>query len=252
MARHPVGPGRPPALRTDGVRHNEFDTPTHDTAGSWIDDGTLRSARFCRPPRRGHAIADRPSDPRPVRQGHCVAVHRADHPVAAGDQHLPADLDDLSVLHQLPRQPPQCRGEVRRARLVPAHSRRCRRLGRDADHGSLRDLDHRHRDGARLRPRLADRQEIPRTRAVDHHHPDSDDAVAGGGWQFLDVPLPAAKRPVQLRALVRDRDRTFVLPDARQCPLESLGHHHCRCLDVDAVRDADLPGRAALDPHLHL
>ena len=32
--------------------------------------------------------------------------------------------------------------------------------------------------------------------------PDPDDAVAGGGRQFLDLPVPAADRPVQLRGLV--------------------------------------------------
>ena len=42
---------------------------------------------------------------RPLRPGDRLALHRADHPAAAGDQHLSADLDDPALLHQLPRQP---------------------------------------------------------------------------------------------------------------------------------------------------
>ena len=46
--------------------------------------------------------------PGPVGQGDRLALHHADDRAAAGDQHLPADLDDLSVVHQLPRQPAEC------------------------------------------------------------------------------------------------------------------------------------------------
>ena len=38
---------------------------------------------------------------RPVGPGDRLAVHRADHPAPARDQHLPADLDRLSVVHEL-------------------------------------------------------------------------------------------------------------------------------------------------------
>ena len=54
-------------------------------------------------------------------------------------------------------------------------------------------------DGDRLRARLPDRPQVPRPRLLDHGDPDPDDAVAGGGRQFLGLPLPAADRPVQLR-----------------------------------------------------
>ncbi len=52
-----------------------------------------------------------------------------------------------------------------------------------------------------LRARLAHRQEIPRPWLLDDRHPVADDAVAGRCRQFLDVPLPAADRAVQLRHL---------------------------------------------------
>jgi len=41
--------------------------------------------------------------------------------------------------------------------------------------------------------RLPDRQEIPRTRDLDHDHSAADDAFSGRGRQFLDVSLPARR-----------------------------------------------------------
>ena len=190
--------------------------------------------------------------PGPVGQGAGVALHHADDRAAAGDQYLPAGLDDLSVLHQLPRQPGQRADEMAGDRLVPVDPDRSGHLGGDAGDGAFRDLDRGHRDRARFRTCLPDRQEIPRPRHVDHDHPAADDAVTGRGRQFLDVPLPAADRTVQLRGRLLHGPRRLVVPDAGRRDAQSLGHRHRRCLDVDALCDADLPGRPALDPGLHL
>ena len=68
--------------------------------GSLIGQAVERTGRRDTPP------GARPGDLRGLSdRAHRLAVHRADHPAAAGDQHLPAALDDLSLLHQLPRQP---------------------------------------------------------------------------------------------------------------------------------------------------
>ena len=153
------------------------------------------------------AAAGRAPHPAALRPRNRLAVHRADDRAAAGDQHLPADLDDLSLLHQLPRQPPERRGRRDRPAQLRAHPDRHRHLARDAGDGAFRLLDDRARDGARLRPRLSDRPEIPRPRLLDDGHPAPDDAVAGGGRQFLEVPLPAADRALQLHRLVLHRHR---------------------------------------------
>ena len=122
-----------------------------------------------------------------------------DDRAAARDQHLSADLDDLAFLHQLPRQPAERAGPRHRHRQLHSHPDRPRHLGGDAGDGAFRVLDDRAADADRLRARLSDRPQVPRSRLLDHGHPDPDDAVAGGGRQLLDVPLPAADRAVQLR-----------------------------------------------------
>ena len=116
-----------------------------------------------------------------------MAVHHPDDRAAAGDQHLPAGLDDLSVVHQLSRQPGQCPGEW---------------LGIDWYQTILTDPDiwaamqvTAHfviwtvviETVVGVRSCLPDRQEIPWPRHVDHDHPAADDAFAGRGRQFLDV-----------------------------------------------------------------
>ena len=63
--------------------------------------------------------------------------------------------------------------------------------------------------------RLSHRPQVPRPRLLDDHHPDPDDAVAGGGRQFLALPLPAADRPLQLRRLLLHRHPAVLVRDAR-------------------------------------
>ena len=110
------------------------------------------------------------------------------------------------------------------------------------------------RDAARLRASpTCSTGKLPRPRLLDDRHPHPDDAVAGGGRKLLEVPLPAADRPLQLRRLVLHRRRpasSFQM--IGDVGAGALGDHHRRRLDVDALRDADLPRRAALHPRLHL
>ena len=137
-------------------------------------------------------------------------------------------------------------------RQLPAHPRRQRHLDRHADDGAFRVLDDPAADADRLHARLSDRPQVPRPRLLDDHHPGADDAVAGRGRQFLALPLRAADRAVRLCRLVLLRHSADRDPDAEQRVAGALGDHHRRHLDVDALRDADLPRRAALDPRLHL
>ena len=127
---------------------------------------------------------------------------------AAGDQHLPADLDDPAVVHQLPRQPAERAGARWSASTTIVDILTDRgHLAGDAGDGAFRVLDDRDRDAARLRPCLLIDRQVPRPRLLDHDHPAADDAVAGGGRQFLDLPLPAADRAVQLRRRLLHRHR---------------------------------------------
>ncbi len=107
-------------------------------------------------------------------------------------------------------------------------------------------------DADRLYAGLADRPEIPRPRLLDDADPGADDAVTGSGRQFLALPLRAADRPVLLCHFVRQRHSTDKHPDAVQRLAGAVVDHHRRHLDVDALRDADLPRRTALDPRIHL
>ena len=162
-----------------------------------------------------HRLARRRA--RPVGSCDRLAVHRADDRAAAGDQHLSADLDDPALVHELPRQPAErrrhgCRDSTTTTRILT-----------DPDiwaamqvDRAFRVLDDRAADAARLRARLADRPQIPRPWLLDHGHPDPDDVVAGGRRQFLDVPLPAADRPLQLRRLVLHRHAAVLLRDDRR------------------------------------
>jgi hypothetical protein len=88
--------------------------------------------------------------------------------------------------------------------------------------------------------------------ASDDHHSHPIDAVAGGGGFHGSSCIAAADRAVQLRRLVLHRHRALVLRDAGFGDAGALGHRHRRYLDVDALRDADLPCGASLHPRLHL
>ncbi len=80
-----------------------------------------------------------------------------------------------------------------------------RTSGPHAGDRPFRVLDHPVPDADRLRARLSHRPQVPRPCLLDDHHSHSDDAVAGGGRQFLEVPLSAADRAVQLHRLVLHR-----------------------------------------------
>ena len=204
------------------------------------------------PRSRRHATGAGHPHARAVGPRDCVALRRPDDAVAAGDQHLPADLDDQALVHQLSRQPAERERAGRGHRQLRVGADRPRHLARDAGHGPLPVLDHRAADADRLRARLPDRPQVPRPRFLDHDDPDSDDVVTRRRRQFLGFPLPAADRPVQLCRVVLHRHSAVVVRDDRLGETRTLGHHHRRHLDVDALRDADLPGRVALDPRLHL
>ena len=74
-------------------------------------------------------------------------------------------------------------------------------------------------------------------------------AVVGNFWRFLYEPQIGlfAYAVSFVTRHSADRDRDAVERVAR-----AVVDHHRRHLDVDALRDADLPRGAALDPRLHL
>ena len=88
-----------------------------------------------------------------------------------------------------------------------------RHLAQHAGDGALPVLDAVLPGADRLRAGLADQPQLPRQRLLDHDHRAADDAVAGGGRELLDLPLPAADRPLQPRgglsspAPIRPRSR---------------------------------------------
>ena len=207
------------------------------------------------PHRAARATPDacRPPDPRAVRPGDRLALRRADDLPAAGDQHLSADLDDpaVSFTNFQANRPNR---EVEWVGL-----RNYERILTDTDiwltmqataHFLFWTIFFQVLIGFTLAWLI--NRKFKGNDLLDHDHRAADDAVAGGGGQFLDIPLPAADRPVQLRRLVLHRRRSVSLRDARIGQSGALVHRHRRHLDVDALRDADLPGRAALDPGLHL
>ena len=201
---------------------------------------------------RPHATGGGRARARAVGPGDRLAVHHADDRPAAGDQHLPAALDDPPLVHQLPRQPAERAHPVAGPAQLRARADRPGHLAQHAGHGPFRAVDHRHPDPDRLHPGLSGQPALPQPWLLDDGHPAADDAVAGRGRQFLDLPVPAADRPVQLLHLVLHRHRPVLVPDDRRRQPGALVDHHRRYLDVGALRDADLPGRPALDPRLHL
>ena len=74
-------------------------------------------------------------------------------------------------------------------------------------------------------------------------------AVVGNFWTFLYQPQIGLFNYVV--AFFTGRAR-IVVPDAGRRDAQSLGDRHRRRLDVDALCDADLPCRPAIDPGLHL
>ncbi len=151
--------------------------------------------------RRGDAGAGRPARAGPVRPGHRLDIHRPDHRAAAGDQHLSADLDHLSLASPTTGRT----GPMPAVKWVGVEqlSNACwpirRYLAGDAGHRAFRVLDHR-----RSRPCSAWAWPFSSTSKFRGH----------GFWTtiillpmmlspavvgvFLDVPVPAADRAVQL------------------------------------------------------
>ncbi len=74
-------------------------------------------------------------------------------------------------------------------------------------------------------------------------------AVVGNFWAFLYQPQIGL---FNYAVSLLHRHPAVELRDARLGEARALGHRHRRHLDVDALRDADLPGRAAQHPRLHL
>ena len=195
--------------------------------------------------------AGRPTRSRPVGPLDRLAVHPADDAPAARDQHLSVDLGDPAVVHRLHGQPADP-GPLHRHRQLCRHPHRRGSVGELPDHRAFRVLDDRAAGPDRPRSRAAHQPEIPRPQLLDDRHPAADDVVPGGRGQLLDPAVPAADRAVQLSdRLLHRRCAEFVHHDRKRRPgaLDDRAGQH---LDVDALRDADLPGRAALHSRLHL
>ena len=208
-----------------------------DTTSSILDRAAEAAARAT-PDSAGEARQG------PFRPDGRLDLHRADDRALARDQHLPADLGDPALLHQLPGEPAERADQEHRALQLFAHPDRHRHLDRHAGDRAFRVLDDPAADADRLYARLSDRPQVPRPRLLDDHHPGADDAVAGGGRQFLALPLRAADRALHLCRLVLHRHPDDRHIDAVQRDAGAVGDHHRRHLDVDALRDADLPRRA--------
>ena len=82
----------------------------------------------------------------PVRPGDRLALHQPDDHPPSRHQHLPAVLDDLSLVHQLQGQPAERPDRLARHDALHQHPERPRRLALDAGDGALRLLDGRDRD----------------------------------------------------------------------------------------------------------
>ena len=157
---------------------------------------------------------------RPLRPRAGLAVRRPDHPAAAGLQHLPAVLDDLAVVHQLPRQPARRRRAVGRHRQLLAGAQRRERSGRTCAPpriSSTCSITLQLLLGFGLALMLNRRFRTPQL--LEHRDPAADDAGAGRRRHLLEVFLRAAIRHLQLhRQLLR---RARHLHDARR-------HRACR------------------------
>ena len=177
-------------------------------------------------------------------------LHRADGFPAARCQHLPAVVDDLSFIHELPGQSARKAHQVDRDAELRAAARFGRHLGLSSGDGPLRDLDDGAADPDRIRPRPSHQQEFQRGELLDDDHPDSDDAVPGGRGGFLDLHLPAANRHFLLHHRLFPRNRRA--RHDRLGAARAVGHHHRRYLDVVSVHHGALPGGLAVDSRLPL
>ena len=100
----------------------------------------------------------------------------------------------------------------------------------------------------RLYACLSDQQEIQGERPVDDDHRLADDAVTCGCRQFLDLPVSAANRAVQLCGRVFHGRGSFQLFHDRGGRSGALVNCDCRHMDVDALCDADLSGGSSVHP----
>src|SRR4029079_9933376 len=148
--------------------------------------------------------------------------------------------------------PRQSRRRMDRARQLSAHFVGLGCLGGDASDRSFRVLVNPASGGAGVRTCALAGQARPWPWAVDHDHIAADDAVAGGCRDILELPVPAADRALQYDCRFLHRHRSQLLPDDRRCTAGALGDRAGRYLDVDALRDVDLPGRAQIHSRLHL
>ncbi len=99
---------------------------------------------------------------------------------------------------------------------------------------------------------LLDQPEVSRSQLLDDRDPVADDAVACRGRQLLDLAAAAADRTLQLFHRLFHRLGAELVHDDRQRRSGALDNRNGQHLDVDALRDADLPGRAALHSRLYL
>ena len=136
--------------------------------------------------------------PGPVGPGAGLALRRPDHRAAAGLQHLPAAVDDLAVVHQLPRQP----ARTPKSLWVGIDNYR-RVLGDEAIWENMRATAHflvlvdRAATAARLRAGAAAQPALSLAQLLEHRDPAADDAGAGRGGHLLEVLLRAAVRHLQ-------------------------------------------------------
>ena len=187
------------------------------------------------------------------RTGHRLAVHRADDRAAARDQHLPADLDDPALVHQLPRQPAQ------RADRLESACDNYERVLTDPDiWDNMQVTAHFVFWTIALQTLLGFGAGllINQRSAATASGPPSillpmmlSPAVVGNFWTFLYQPQIGLFNYVVAFFTGVDPTSFQMIGDV---DAGALGHRPRRHLDVDALRHADLPRRPALDPRLHL
>ncbi|CAA9537990.1 MAG: hypothetical protein AVDCRST_MAG59-525, partial [uncultured Thermomicrobiales bacterium] len=165
-----------------------------------------------------------------------VAALRADGPLPAGDEHLPAHL---LALHQPVRLHPGDQPDLRRVRQLRRAALRPGLLAQGR--GDAPDHRRRRRHRARAGPPLRDDAESPaagnRRPAVDHLP--ANDALAAGRRLLLELHARRFVRRHQSPALVRWRAGAAV--DHRPDPGQGVDRPG-RDLDVDALRDLDPAG----------
>ena len=88
----------------------------------------------------------------------------------------------------------------------------------DAGDRALPVLDDSARNAHRFRAGVSDRPAVSRPQLLDHRHPDSDDAVAGGGRELLDVSLSAAGHDAYAVGISRDNRYSLVSGTSAAAP----------------------------------